>query len=320
MPFGDVDAGVLTELYTVFLDTVTASVIERFEEEEVPCVLLKGAAFARLFYAGTAERSYCDFDLLINPADRARVEDVLTALGFIRVDRDEDWLGPEPKYAHTFRRPRDGALVDLHWRLSGATASSETVWAALRRHTTSMDLQGRTIRVLDAPASALLVGLHNAHHGTGHPTTLSDLDRAVEILDPLVWHDALSLADEIGACDAFAAGLRLTPAGDKLADEMGLDRRLSVAMWLKTNPSTSGAFVMDSFLRTTKLRGRLGLCLRVVVPPRVVMYHFSSLARRGPLGMAMAYFLRPFRLAVQLGPTLRVWLHAQKVLRAANRP
>ncbi len=70
---------------------------------------------------------------------------LLVDLGFERVDRDADRLGA-PGYAHTFARP-DGALIDLHWNLSGVTAPASQTWAALAERTAAAWRWGRFPRV-----------------------------------------------------------------------------------------------------------------------------------------------------------------------------
>jgi hypothetical protein len=47
-----------------------------------------------------------------------------------------------------------------------------------------------------------------------------------------------------------------------------------------------------------------------------MMYTFFPLARRGRLGLALAYMLRPARLVAHAGPALRDLFRAQRDLRA----
>lgn len=299
----------------LLIDRLTASITAAFEERGIPSMLLKGPAFARLLYELDWERPYFDTDLLVQDRHRPGAEQVLLEAGFERVDRDEDWCGV-PKYARTFRRRSDGAAVDLHWSLSGTSAPPEEVWSTLIEHTGELEVGGRKVVVLDQPASALLIALHNAHHGTRRPQTLIDVDRAIERLSITVWSDALRLADQLGAAQPFAAGLRLTRRGNELADRLGLGEPASVDMWLKTNPSSNGAWVLDRFANTRTLRGRLHVCVRVLVPPAVAMRKFVPLARRGGPGLALAYLLRPMWLVLRAGPAGRDWLRARRAVRA----
>jgi hypothetical protein len=300
--------------WSCYVDQVTAEVTTQFETHGVASILLKGPGFEALLYDAADGRFYRDTDLLVEARDRARAEQLLADSGFIRIDRDEPGLGPAPKYARTFRRERDGSIVDLHWRLSGAAAPPRQVWLALRGHLTTLEVGGRPVEVLDAAASAFLVAIHSAHHGTGRPKTLTDVEHAVARLDRSTWETARSLADALGAGEPFAAGLRLTSAGEELADSLGLARPASVAMWLKTNPRTYGAWALDQVSQNETTKGRVVALWMIVLPSPTVMRTFFPLARRGRLGLMVAYLLRPARLAVHAAPALRDLVRARWAL------
>jgi Uncharacterised nucleotidyltransferase len=310
-----VDLEFAKKAWSCYVDQVTAAIATHFETHGVASILLKGAAFEALLYEPADGRFYRDTDLLIQVQHRALARQLLADAGFVRVDRDEDWLGPAPKYAWTFRRMRDGSVVDLHWRLSGSGATPEQVWSILRRHVTPLQVGGRLLDVLDASASALLVALHSAHHGTARPKTLTDVEHAVERLDRSTWDQARSLAEALGASEPFAAGLRLSAAGDALADSLGLARPASVEMWLKTHPRSYGAWAIDQLSQMPTFRDRLVAVRRIVLPPRAVMQTFFPLARRGRVGLILTYVLRPLRLAFHAGPALHELGRARRAVR-----
>jgi hypothetical protein len=314
----NVDAAFAKKAWSCYVDQVTAAVTTQFETHGVASILLKGPGFEALLYDVTDGRFYRDTDLLVQLRDQARAEHLLVESGFVRIDRDEPALGPAPKYARTFRRECDGAIVDLHCRLSGAAAPPEQVWLILCGHVTSLEVGGRPVSVLDDAASAFLVALHSAHHGTGRPKTLTDVEHAVARLDRPTWERARSLADVLGASEPFAAGIRLTRAGDELADSLGLERPASVAMWLKTNPRTYGAWALDQVSQNGTARGQLAALGTIVLPSPVVMRTFFPLARRGRRGLMLAYLLRPARLAVHAGPALCDLVRARRALRHAR--
>jgi hypothetical protein len=300
--------------WSLFIDHVTATVTAELESRGIASVLLKGAAFARLLYDEEHHRPYTDTDLLLSESDVPQAEETLRQLGFVRIDRDEDWFEPEPKYAHTFIRGTDRAYVDVHWRLSGAAARAERQWDLLSRHTTQLNVAGRSLTALDAAATAVLVALHANHHGTAKTTALRDIDQAVERVDLDAWNRARTLADQLGATRSFAAGLRLTESGDALAERLGLERRDSIELWLKVNPRHYGAWVLDRLTQTTTLRGRLRIVAYVLFPPPAGMRMHSPLARRGRAGLALAYALRPLRLVTRMRRPVRDWLRARRAV------
>src|ERR1700761_4952707 len=133
-----VDAEFAKRAWSCYVDQVTAAVVTQFETHGVASILLKGPGFEALLYDVAKGRFYRDTDLLVQARDQARAQQLLVDFGFMRIARDEA-LGPAPKYARTFRRERDGAIVDLHWRLSGAAAPPEQVWSILCGHLTTLE-------------------------------------------------------------------------------------------------------------------------------------------------------------------------------------
>jgi hypothetical protein len=66
------------------LDAAAADVMGCFERAGVAALLLKGASLNRWLYSDETPRDYIDCDVLVAPADLARAEDVLVALGYNR--------------------------------------------------------------------------------------------------------------------------------------------------------------------------------------------------------------------------------------------
>jgi hypothetical protein len=77
--------------------------------------------------------------------------------------------------------------------------------------------------------------------------------------------------------------------------------------------------VLDRLTQTETTRGRLRICRHVVFPPASAMRTFFPLARHGRGGLALAYCLRPLRLAAQAPPALRDWARALRAVRAQRR-
>jgi hypothetical protein len=292
------------------VDAAGAEVRAAFAEAGIDCILLKGRSFAHRLYDAIWERPYSDTDLLIRLADRDRAESALADLGYARVDRDADRLGA-PAYAHTFARA-DGALIDLHWNLSGVSASPERTWAALVGRTESLEVGARPARVLNDEATALMTALHNAHHGARWERAVPDLERAIERLSPRSWTAAAALAGELGADEAFAAGLSLSPAGAELATRIGLASAISLEYRLRAGEISYGAWALHRIRTARGARARMRVLAQVVVPPPSAMRQFFPLARRGWRGLAAAYLLRPLRLMIAAGPTAAEYVRARR--------
>jgi hypothetical protein len=312
------DAEIAQLFRTALIDRVTAEMVAAFNVRGIGSMLLKGPALTALLYEDEGPaRPYTDSDLLVQLEDRAVAEAALAEHGFVRVDRDADWIEPAPKYARTFHRPADDARIDLHWSISGSCASPSRVWTALNQHTATLIVAGEEVTVPNRGGSALLIALHSAHHGTERPQTTIDLERAVARLSFEAWAAATVLAHQISAVPAFATGLRLLDAGHVIADRLELRHSVSTEMWLKTNPSTHGTRVIDKLSRSRSLRDALRICLLVLAPPPEVMRVFFPLARRGALGLMACYVLRPLKLLMRAPSATYGWFQAR---RALHRP
>ena len=124
------------------------------------------------------------------------------------------------------RRSGSARMDRASWTCTGASQASR------RRRRTRGRSSGRTpsrsfSRARRAPrspprASHSWPALHAAHHGRTYPRPLRDLERALDRLDRETWVAAARLAAELDAVEAFAAGLRLVPAGESLASELDL--------------------------------------------------------------------------------------------------
>lgn len=285
-----------------WVDGAGAEVREAFEAASIEHILIKGRAFARRLYAQAAERPYADTDILVPLAQREPAERMLESLGYTRHDRDGDRLGA-PGYAHTFART-DGARIDLHWNLSGVTAPAQATWGLLRERTAEISIVGRPARVPDDCATALIVVLHNAHHGARWRSTQPDLERAVARLDLGAWEDAQALAAQLGAAEAFAAGLALSEAGRQIGQRLAAETSLSTEYRLRASAVSYPAWALHRIATVHGAAGRLRVIAGVLLPPPMVMRQFFPLARRGPLGLAAAYLLRPPRLAARTFPAL----------------
>lgn len=266
-------------------------------DEQIECVLLKGRGIAQRLYDHLWERPYSDIDLLIRLEDRERVERVLAAHGYRRVDREGDLLGATG-YAHTFAG-QDRSLIDLHWNLSGIRASPASTWTALSERTTWLTIAERPARVPNDEAMALIVTLHNAHHGARWRSSEPDLERALTRLDVRDWIAAAELADRLEAREAFAAGLRLSPAGRTLADRIGVGEGIALEYQLRAGETTFGAWVVHRVLSADSPRARARALGSALFPPAGSMRQFFPLARRGRAGLTAAYLLRLLRVTVR---------------------
>lgn len=277
------------------LDRHAVAVIGALEEAGLTPVLLKGPGLARRLYADEPlRRRYSDVDVLVAPDEFDRAEEVLAALGHSDVAADfpsDEWLPHE----RSWRGGPAGLTVDLHRGFAGVD-DPETLHRLLAGHAEPMVLEGAVVRVPDAVGCALLVGLHAAAPGRGRKA-LADLAQGLQRLNRADWTAAARWAAATGSSEAFATGLRRTADGALLADEL----TLVAAPTLLSRAAERLDLVLlhrslHALRRVPGLRGKVRYVIRRLVPTPGFLRTASATARRGRLGLAAAYVVRPLRL------------------------
>ena len=301
---------------TLGIDALTADVVRAFRAAGCRGILLRGPVFRRHLYPDGTPRGYGDVDLLVAPADLERAGSALASLGLeLGLDHVEHPGMAEP-HAQEWGRPGGARVVDLHWQIPGIEAPRERAWEILSAHAEPMLLAGEPADALRAEAVALVAVLHAAFHGHGHAKSIRDLERALERLDADTWASAARLATELDATEAFAAGLRLVPVGERLASELGLPEVRSRQRMLMALGQPAGSLGLLKLLEPAPPRERLRALRYALVPSRAYMRASSSLAARGRAGLALAYLDRAGRRVLQLPAALR----AVRALRRSGRP
>ncbi len=300
---------VLLTVHTLLVDQTTAEVIAALRERQVPSILLKGPSIAAWLYADGTLRSYNDCDLLVAPEDLLAARAGLEKLGF----RDKTTpLGHPRLESHEWIRGRD--RVDLHTTLIGIGALPRVVWGALSAMTLTQRVAGVEVQVLDQTALALHVVLHAAQHGREDPKPVEDLLRAIRAVPGDRWSEVAALADRLQAIDAFSVGLRLLPEGRELASWLDLPQARSADAFLRVD-RVPLALAFEHLATTAGARLRASLVLHELFPTPAFMRWWSPLARRGRLGLAVAYCWRPVRLITQAGPGYLAWRRARREAR-----
>jgi hypothetical protein len=306
-------ARALAAAQALMMEDATAQVVTALRERGVRCILLKGPSLARWLYSHSEVRGSRDVDLLVDPAGFANAERVLGQLGFSRfpvagVEHADTWL----------RGEEDPLVIELHRTLDGVHVDADQAWSVLSRSTAAMSVGGVSLEVLGEPARALHVALHAAQHGKEARKPLNDLTRAVEQVDLLTWRHARGLADSLDAEEAMAAGLRLLPEGHRLAEDLGLSQGVGARTVLMSESPPPLAPGLARVAEAPGVVGKLRLLLRKLFPAPAYMRLWSGLARRGPLGLALTYVLRPLWVLWRAVPAIRAWRSARRQARARS--
>jgi hypothetical protein len=292
------------------VDAAAAEVAGAFRRADVRSLLLRGPVISRSFFDDPSERSYADSDFLVQPSDRLSAERALTQLGFRSLAAPIP--GDRPAHADEWLRPADGAAVDLHRTLLGVEAAPQELWERLNEETEVLTLAGGQVTIPGPVGRALIVTLHAAQHGVKIEKSQEDLRRALVIEPYERWAKAARLAQEVGATAALATGLRLLPEGRELADRLGLPSVVPTEIALRANDGPFAAYALEWLGSRKGLRAKASYLAHKLFPPVAFMKWWSPLARRGSLGLAVAYVWRPLWCARSALAALPAWRRARK--------
>ena len=310
-----------SEPFRAALDEAAAQALDALDAAGVDALLLKGPALARILYSEGETRGYSDIDLLVGPGDLARAAPGLESIGYRRIGAGiiDDVAGV--LHAETWVRRAPTAelghhLIDLHWRIYGCDAPAELVWEVLAPRRASIDLGPRPAPTLDRAGLALHMATHAAQHGPDSLKPIADLARGIERWPEDVWRDAAKLAAQLEGTPAFAAGLRLLPAGAELAGDLGLPPtdELTWAI-LNREARPRGAFQLDALSRARGFRKRANILRRSLFPNREWVIAHHPWAGAGRIPLAGAYAMHLTRAPVWAA---RAWRYRRRERRAGG--
>jgi hypothetical protein len=295
-------------------DLVTAEAVEALRGVGVRSIVLKGPSIARWLYHDGVPRPYADSDLLVSPGRLRPAACALESIGHSLVV--DDRIAPGADAHHLlWRRDRDDATVELHWRVPGVRASPDMAWRRLSAETETSLLAGAEVEFLALPARALHLALHAMQHAPERGKPLEDLRRGLRLADESCWREAARLAAELGAQDAFAAGLRAVPEGAQLAAALGLPRaRRATEVEMRAAGASLRSVNLLRLLSEQRPVDVGRALLRVAVPSATYMRFRYVEAQAGRASLAAAYARRWTSLVRDLVPVLR------SVARANARP
>ncbi len=309
------EAGVKRAAWRLSLDAALEEAVDALATDGLQPLLLKGPAFARWLYDEPSDRSYTDLDLLVEPDHLDPARRTLARLGYAELTQRAH---PHQREHHeTWVRRLSPAVIELHHTIFLLEAPPQEVWDRFSEYAQVVELGSVAVRAPGPDASALLVVLHALLHGIGAPQPLRDLERALDRVELPTWRRATTLARELGGEEAFAAGLRLLPGGRALARILGLPEHVAARHLRLLAETSETAVAIERLLSTSGLGARARVVALTLAPsPRFMRVRYG-LARRSRRGLACAYLLRPFELAVKLPGAMHAWLSAARSARRA---
>ena len=305
------------------VDGWTVEVVRAMRAVGIEPVLLKGPVVRQWLYADDPlARTYFDVDLLVGPDDRDRAEAVLRELGF--TEPVPVLPGEWPEHAASWARDVDGAVVDLHRCLHGTEGVPvERVWQVVRAHLEPLQVGAVTVSTPDEVLRTLHVALHVDVKDAPGSSPRVDLDRALRLVDHATWRRSADLARELGIESEMGTRLRSVPASYALADELQLpedDAPRPAFRWAVHEGEVSAGAYAVARVGALSGRARVHYVVRKLVPPVAFMRRWSDLARRGPLGLGLAYVVRLGWCVGRTPGALAGWWRARRAAGGLTRP
>jgi hypothetical protein len=184
-------------------------VLQKFQEENIPVIALKGAYLAETLYANKRLRKMVDVDLLVKKNDLLRIEQVLILMGFRTQDHDRV-IGLENKH-FTYLRPKSDIHFEIHWVLFESKHSFQIDMQGLWSRAQPVVLAHIPILALSIEDLLLYLCMHTANHMyTMRSSMFCDIGEVVQrkAMD-LDWQAIGARAQQWGALRSVYVILRL---------------------------------------------------------------------------------------------------------------
>lgn len=173
-------------------------------------LVLKGATLDRLAWGRLGLKHAWDIDLLVLPADAAAARAVLERVGYGLADPADataeafaTWVSLAKE--SVFRRPGDGLIVELHWRLTDTALMLPSLSAASPAQIVNL-ADGLALRTLAPDELFAYLCVHGATHAWSRLKWLADLGGVLTTLDDAGRARLYRRASDLGAgrCPAVA--------------------------------------------------------------------------------------------------------------------
>lgn len=297
-------------MWNLRIDAAIGEVVEALRQGDADSFVLKGPTLAD-WYPPDSRRTYVDGDIWVAPADLRLAQEVLASHGFKPLI-DEHGL-PEwwEEHASSWLRERDRGKIDLHRRLQGVGAEPQHAWSVLWPRREEFSVGGVAAHRLCEPGRALYAALHAMHHGANDSRGLPHLRAALDAVSDQVWSEALGLARELEALEAFATGLRLLQAGNELAERIRVPDVRSVKTTLLATTPPPVALGLDQLSGVRGWR-RAEIVIRKLAPPPGFIRHWWPPAAENRRMLALGYLYRPVWLVQRAPAGYRAWRAAKR--------
>ena len=179
----------------------------------IPSLLLKGRAVSSRFYEYPERRQSIDCDLFIEPSHVRAAHHSVKQLGFEEVfpnvtcpDHCHDVLLSLTN-SRTYVRRKDGAQLDLHWKLYRASSLLSWHPGDLIAEAEELNIGDQTVLVLPPEKQFIYLCTHGAKHGWFRLKWLADIEHMLPFLSDADCRKIRTDAEGLGVWHMMAASL-----------------------------------------------------------------------------------------------------------------
>jgi hypothetical protein len=319
--------------YNHRLAMLLVQLVARFEQQQIPCLALKGPAVALAAYGDLSLRQYEDIDVMVRIEDVSKAVEMMVGCGFQPIlDHGQRYKDVEQFHEVTFAAQDNSYNVDLHWQLAPPYARvfgphPSTLWC----RAVKLRLPLGDVQVLCREDLFLALCQHGTRHRWWQLKWLFDIAELLRSSESMDW-SRIQVFMKMGPMAGAAASLAALLARELL----GVQLPAPIEKILEPAERTRvvGGAIRDEFLSRGQTNGSahdtlLGLEQRPLVrakymaieavqyPVRAILFTITAKDRefvRLPDKLRLLYyFIRPLRLMIQhgRGAARRIWSMAR---------
>ena len=291
------------------------SVLQLFNQHNLPVLVFKGPVLADLAYGDNSFRQAGDVDVLVSRGNFVRAKELLESLGYEMVPA----LTPSQQTAHLnfhceipFLRDNGFTVIDLHWSLAPKAfpfgLNGEEVFARSRQ----LSIGSQRYPTLGAEDLIVFQCMHGAKHYWSRLEWITSLAELIQRERNIDWKQVVQLARTTHSLKMLALALNLVA---KLSDaeiptfipEMNAmqqvaDETLATIFTEHTPEYSSARGMRKNFQILDRKRDAVASMLRVMFVPTLSDWQSVTL----PPGLHSLYYVyRPLRLLQTYAASLR---------------
>jgi hypothetical protein len=189
-------------------------IVRSLAEVGVSAIPFKGPTLALQLFGDVTLREFDDLDLLVRVEDIPVAYASMEGLGFqlhppLSSTSESVLIDTPGQYHRVLCRPRDGLLVELHWKSDPLVQVENFDDADWLRSLVSTQLGGFSVLTLSPEDTMLLLAIHGSKHRWACAMWLVDLTRLIQLHPKLDWTRIIKRATQLDCRLGLLVGLDL---------------------------------------------------------------------------------------------------------------